>query len=192
MLNMLSNWKDFILSSGRPIEIPTPETNSKEINHTKNVHKCLSVLQGVRLFREMITDPEAQDIITAMTEDNYTSIIRCLTDQDIDGSVVAIRQLIDNLGSCDAVLERLNEKVPSLIVNQMNGSGEDMPLECVGASLSLALIECLGSKVDEPENLQSNAIVGECSPLTPLLSWPIFFGYSVLVLKKNPQKLLEC
>jgi hypothetical protein len=86
-----------------------------------------------------------------MTEDNYAAIIRCLSDQDIDGSVVAIRQLIDNLGSCDAVLERLQEKVPSLIVNQMNGPGEDMPLECVGACMSLALIECLGTKVDEPE-----------------------------------------
>ena len=91
--------------------MPAPGIKSKDINDASNVRQCVSVLNHVRLFREMITDPEAQKIIAATMDDLYLPIIKRLSDQDINGCLVAIRHLIEKLGSCDSVLEQLFKEV---------------------------------------------------------------------------------
>ena len=170
------------MTSTRELFIPS-HTNPAQIDNANNVHQCVSVLNQISLFRDLIHD--SQDIIAAMDEEGYPPVIRCLKEQDVDGCIAAIRLLIDTKRPDGSIQEKLFKEMPSFIANISNNPDECMSKEFVGASISLALKECLSTKIDKDDDFRPGVIVGSYSPLIPLISWSTYFGHSILSLKKT-------
>ena len=190
MQSMQSTTELFIPSHINPAQMNAPGVIPQDIEDANIVQQSVSVLHQISLFRDITHD--SQDIIAAMDEEGYPPVIRCLKEQDIDGFIAAIRLLIDTKKPDGSIQEKLFKEMPSFIANTSNNPFEFMSKEFVGASISLALKECLSTKIEKDDDFRPGVIEGQLLTLDSVdflvdLLWAFH-----IVSEKDTQRLLDC
>ena len=188
--SMPSTRELFIPSHINPAQMNAPGVIPQDIEDANHVQQCVSVLHQISLFTDIIHD--FKDVIAAMDEEGYPPVIRCLKEQDIDGFIAAIRLLIDTKKPDGSIQEKLFKEMPSFIANTSNNPFEFMSKEFVGASISLALKECLSTKIEKDDDFRPGVIEGQLLTLDSVdflvdLLWAFH-----IVSEKDTQRLLDC